>query len=59
MCQLGRHLCVHARAFGRLYRYRMEPLIQTAETDYAANYDTNYEKPIKCRYFDQKLPIEP
>jgi len=35
-------------------------MIQTADTDYAAHYDTDYEKPIKSRCFDQnhpKLPI--
>ena len=31
-------------------------MIQTADTDYAADYDTDYEKPIKSRCFDQKSP---
>ena len=29
-------------------------MIQTVDTDYAADYDTDYEKPIKSRCFDQK-----
>ena len=40
-------------AFCRLYPYRVEPMIQTADTDYTADYDTDYEKPIKSRCFDQ------
>jgi len=31
-------------------------MIQKADTDYAADYDTSYEKPIKSRCFDQKPP---
>jgi len=31
-------------------------MIQTADTDYAADYDTDYEKPIKSRCFDKKSP---
>jgi len=38
----------------RLYRQRVELMIQTADTDYAADYDTDYEKPIKSRSFDHK-----
>jgi len=41
--------------FCRLYRYGVEPTIQTADTDYAVDYDTDYyEKPIKSRCFDKK-----
>jgi len=29
-------------------------MIQTADTDYAADYDNAYEKPIKSRCLDQK-----
>jgi len=29
-----------------LYRYRVEPRIQTADTEYAADYDTDYDKPM-------------
>jgi len=32
-------------------------MIQTADTDYAADYDTDYEKSIKSQCFDQKLLI--
>jgi len=35
-------------------------MIQTADTNYVANYDIDYEKPIKSRYFEKnptKLPI--
>jgi len=31
-------------------------MIQTADADYAADYDTDYEKLIKSRCFDQKSP---
>ena len=31
-------------------------MIQTADTDYVAAYDTDYEKPIKSRCFDKKIP---
>ena len=31
-------------------------MIQTADTDYAADYDTDYEKPIKSGCFDKKIP---
>jgi len=31
-------------------------MIQTADTDYAADYDIDYEKPINSRCFDQKSP---
>jgi len=31
-------------------------MIQTADTDYEADYDTDYEKPIKSRCFAQKFP---
>jgi len=34
-------------------------MIKTADTDYAANNDTDYEKPIKIQCFDRKLPISP
>ena len=31
-------------------------MIETADTDYAADYDIDYEKPIKSRCFDQNSP---
>ena len=31
-------------------------MIPIADTDYAADYDTDYEKPIESRRFDQKSP---
>jgi len=31
-------------------------MIQTADTDFAADYDTDYEKPFKSRCFVQKFP---
>jgi len=31
-------------------------MIQRADTNYAADYETDYEKPIKSRCFDQKSP---
>jgi len=37
-----------------LYQYRfllIIPMIETADTDYAPNYDTDYEKPIMSRCF--------
>jgi len=37
----------------------MEPMIQTTDNDCAADYDTDYEKPIKSRCFDQKSPKLP
>jgi len=37
------------------YRYSVESMIQTADTNYSADYDTDYEKPIKSRCFDQKF----
>jgi len=30
-------------------------MIETADIDYAADYDTVYERPIMSRYFDQKF----
>jgi len=31
-------------------------MIQATDSDYAADYDTDYDKPIKSRYFDKKIP---
>ena len=46
-------------AFCRLYRYRMQQMTETAETDYAADYVTDYERPIMSRYFERTFLNNP
>jgi len=34
-------------------------MIETADTDYAADYDTDYERPIVSQYFERKFLNNP
>jgi len=34
-------------------------MIETADTDYVADYDTDYERPIMSRYFEGKCLHKP
>ena len=44
-------------AFCRLYRYHVQPIIETADTDYAADYDTDYKRLIKTDILSENFFI--
>jgi len=43
--------------FSRLYRYRVYPIIETADIDYKADYEADYNRPIITDIFSEIVII--